>query len=379
MKLASGAALLALFLCRPAFPQVPAHRFYVSSEEDRRLDARALTGRVVARVREECDLAGKQGSGPPVAEGARIIVMAPRQALASIAARGFLNWHQTGSTRGFHRDRFAIEQELAMARLPYDEKGRALLPKYAVLDLRGTDAGHFALPTRYGDVAFILKKEVSSRATWTYADSLDFEAQTGRFEPVGAANPVLARTFAYRRKPGDRNRCGNYCEAQIWGDLSLSDVAYAMIPAGAPAPRALRSAGLDVYSYAVGKSSADIVAPDHAAQYVRGPRLWEARPRAQTAPDAALRPPPPSDEEARALALYARSDEAWTAFKPALLAALRDKSPLLATEAVAFASEHRDDPDVAAALRDARKLHADDHDLNLEEWLDRLDKNRFCE
>lgn len=371
-----GAALPALLASLAAASGAAGHRFYVSPRQARELGVEALAENVVGRVRDECDRAGPQGEGPPVADGADVIVMAPREALASIAARGFLNWHELGRTRGFHADRFAIEQELAMARLPYDAKGRRLLPKYALLDLKGEDLGHYALPTRYGDVAFVLKPEVSRRATWTWADSLDFQDEAGHFSRGGAANPVLAHTFAYRRKPQDENVCGNYCEAQVWGELALSDAAFAMVPKGTPAPKEL--SGLDVYEYEAPASSAALVAPGHAAQYVRGKRLSRAS-RPFKGSSTAASPPSSSPEETRALELYARSERPWDAFKPLLLAALRDKSPLVATEAVALASEHLDDPAVSAAVMAAKLEHEGDHSWAVEEWIERLGKPRFCE
>lgn len=375
----SPAAALAFLWCAVASAAPASHRFYISPQETRALSPRRLAENVVERVRRECDLAGPQGQGEPVAAGADIILMTPRQVLASIVERGFLSWHQTGKTRGFHGDRFGYEQELAMARLPYDQAGRRLLPKYALLDLKRSDVGHFPLPTRYGDVAFVMKKEVQARATWTYADSLDFEFQAGQFSQGGAANPVLPHSFSYRRKPQDENRCVNYCEAQLWGDVDLGDVAYAMIPEGTPLPEALKTAGVDVYAYSTPRDGTTVVAPGQAAQYRRGRLLLKgAGPRRRVVHDLDEPPELPADET-RALALLARSDEPWTELKPALLSALADKSPAVVTEAVALASEHGGDADVAAALKAAGAAHRNDHRLAVEEWLSRLEKPGFCQ
>ncbi|MDE2144115.1 MAG: hypothetical protein KGJ84_17035, partial [Elusimicrobia bacterium] len=184
------------------------------------------------RLHRFCDLAGVPDPG-----GRRpgpdfdLIMMVPHEVLDSIVRYGFLNQHQTLTTGGFDRlsARFAAEQELAMLRLPYDSKGRELLPKYAVLNIRRPGYGAFSLPARYGDVAVVFKTEVRSRTTWTYADSLDYSRTTGRFAAGGAANPVLPHTLEYPGKAADRNVCGNYCEAQIWGKLSWADVDYVMI------------------------------------------------------------------------------------------------------------------------------------------------------
>src|SRR5258708_5846692 len=112
--------LLAAFLALPAAAE-SSHRFFISPQENRELDTRSLAERIVARVHAECDLAEDASTeGRPVAEGADVIMMVPGDKLDKIAKEGFLNAHVTGATRGFHADRFALEQELAMARLPYD-------------------------------------------------------------------------------------------------------------------------------------------------------------------------------------------------------------------------------------------------------------------
>ena len=263
-----------------AAPPALKHRLYIGPEEVRALDSRTLAELLVSRIRGECDLSSAPASGEKaLGDGAAMIVMVPTNLLDAIARGGLLNSYQTHTTGGFHRerDRFEAEQELAMLRLPFDAKGFELLPKYAVVDAKKGDLGAFRLPTQYGAAAIVLKPEIASRATWTYADSLDYSQKTGRFGSGGAANPVLARTFLYRRKPEDDNRCGNYCEAQVWGGLALSDAAYVMIRASEPVPEALARAGVPVYDYSVPDSTSAVVDPSRTAQYVRG----------------ALRPAPP--------------------------------------------------------------------------------------
>lgn len=412
------------------------HRLFVGPEEVRALDSRTLAELLVERVRRECDLAGAPTSGEKVlGDDFTLIEMVPARALASIARFGFLNQHQTGRSGGFarERDRFEAEQELAMLRLPFSADGRALLPKYAVLDVRNEGMGTFPLPTRYGDVAIVFKDEVAARATWTYADSLDYSRKAGRFSKGGAANPVLAHTFRYGRKKEDRNRCGNYCEAQIWGDLSLADAAYAMVLDSEPIPDALAGAGLPVYGYAVPASSSAIVDPGRTAQYVRGslragagpgreaeaaapPEYFLAAraasrlsdedlivaeasassvedgpgafsPRQRLLGELAARPKGPAvvralqeafssgDAQARALALYGLSELPWEAFKPILLAALDGKSGPALISAVAFSAEHRDDAQVSARLDALRRAP----ESEVSEWVARLDSTRLCD
>lgn len=327
-----------------------------------------------------------------------------------------------------------------MMRLPYDRKGRELLPKYAILNVRRPGFGSFPLPARYGGVAVVFKKEVSERATWTYADSLDYSQKTGLYEKGGAANPVLARTTRAPAKSADRNACGNYCEAQIWGKLTWRDVDYAMVASSAAVPAALFATGTPVYRYEAASN------PGQTAQYVRGERL--IAPRAATGaraagsspavenflrgeadarlPDAELvgrledsaaaakdsgavmerrrllgelagRRKSPAvvreldkaavspDAADRALALYGLSELPWREFKPRLLAALGDEDPRVAAAAVAFSFDHAGDGEVAGRLKAlARRTKSRLEDPRnagetvAAEWLDRLQKPLFC-
>ncbi|HEX4046983.1 MAG TPA: hypothetical protein VH309_04075 [Elusimicrobiota bacterium] len=384
------------------------HRLYIGSEESRALDTRTLAALIVERVHRECDLAEASSSGESVlGDDAAMIMMVPPGKFDAIASQGFLNQHQTRTTGGQHResDRFEAEQELAMLRLPFGAKGRELLPKYAVLDAKNDGLGTYRLPTQYGSVAVVFKKEVSARATWTYADSLDYSRKTGRFDAGGAGNPVLARTFLYERKKGDRDRCGNYCEAQIWGKLTLDDVDYVMIKSSEPVPRAVAERGIPVYDYSVPDSTSAVVDPSRTAQYVRGAlrHASEAAAAAGSAPsktgtrggfsprqrltgELAERPKSPAaaraledafasaDDGTRALALYGLSELPWERFKPFLLEGLGAEPGSLLISAVAFAADHRGDADVAARLDRLRRAPAS----VATEWLERLDEPLLC-
>ena len=390
------------------------HRFYISPEEIRTLDSRTLAKLLVERIHSECDLAGAPPSGERVlGDDAELIMMVPAGKLDAIARDGFLNQHQTHKTGGQHResDRFEAEQELAMLRLPFGTRGGELLPKYAVLDIKKTGLGTYRLPTQYGGVAIVFKKEVAERASWTYADSLDYSQKTGRFDAGGANNPVLARTFLYERKKEDRNRCGNYCEAQIWGKLTLEDVAYAMVRDTEPMPAALARAGISVYDYTVPDSTAAVVDAGRTAQYIRGALLL--------VDSSAIRPAPPEpdasggstdksggdmvaqrllglitesspktptgaamlkkefasgDEQARALALYGLSELPWSDFKPYLIAGLDAAPGQLLISAVAFAADHQDDADVSERLDRLRRAPPS----VASEWVERLTKRHLC-
>ena len=374
----SAPLVLLLSLAAPSRAAELRHRFSIGPEEIRTLDSRTLAELLVERIHRECDLAGASPSGERVlGDDAALIMMVPARLFDSIARLGFLNQHQTGTTGGHHRerDRFEAEQELAMLRLPFDAKGRELLPKYAILDARKTGLGTFRLPAQYGDVAVVFKNEVEARATWTYADSLDYSQKAGRFDAGGAGNPVLARTFRYERKKEDRNRCGNYCEAQIWGKLTLDDVEYAMVRDSEPVPGALVRAGIPVYGYSVSDASAAVVDAGRTAQYIRG-ALRPAAPSAPAGPAASSFAPAGLDDErtTRALELLGLSERPWSEFKPRLLEGLDAAPGALLISAVALAADHLDDAAVSARLERLRRSPASP----ASEWLERLAKPRLC-
>ena len=386
------------------------HRFYISPEEIRTLDSRTLAKLLVERIHRECDLVDAPPSGEKVlGDDAALIMMVPAEKFDAIARDGFLNQHQTRTTGGQHRerDRFEAEQELAMLRLPFGMRGWELLPKYTVLDIKQNGLGTYRLPTQYGGVAVVFKKEVFERATWTYADSLDYSQKSGRFAAGGANNPVLARTFLYERKKEDRNRCGNYCEAQIWGKLTLGDVEYAMVRDSQPVPGVLAWAGVPVYGYSVPDSTSAVVDAGRTAQYIRG-ALRVVVPIAPTAappkadsggdsggPDTAqgvglfgeisMKPSERAagfenefvsgrDDEIRSLALYGLSPLSWDAFKPYLLKGLDAAPGPLLISAIAFAADHQDDADVSTKLDLLRRAPAS----VASEWVERLTKTSLC-
>jgi hypothetical protein len=440
----SATLVLAALSGTPALAAAPASaRLAVTPEDIRTTPTTILAERLVDRLRRECDEAGAPGTGAAPAEGARLVMMVPEAVMASIARFGFLNQHETLTTGGFDKleERFEAEQELAMARLPYDLHGRELLPKYAFLDAPDRGLGRFLLPRRYGEVAVVFKKSVNARATWTYADTLDFSRRAGRFDRGGEGNPVLARTFSYRRKPGDHNRCVNYCEAQIWGELNLGDVEYLMIPPGAKVPAGAATARLPVYRYSVPTSTAAAGAPARTLVYARGTRVKV--PAVETLPtslefrgmpqlqgvrssfeemrlpdDQAVRRLAESkdpgerlrltgvlasrvknarvrealktalagdDPTVRSLALYGLSDSPWTDFKPILLVSAKDADWRVRAAVAALAAEHRTEPEVAAALAamtaDARRRGEDpreDRAADELEWLSRADRPWLC-
>lgn len=417
-----GFVLLGLILTAAgesrAAPQLK-HRFHVAPDEIRALDTRTLGEMLVQRLHRECDLAGSPAAeGSPVGDDSEIVMMVPSETVASIVTHGFLNQHETLTTQGVYTipARFEAEQELAMIRLPYSHKAKELLPKYALLIARRPDFGVFPLPTRYGSVAVVFKKKVMKRATWTYADSSDFHFQAGRFNIGGVANPVLTHTRLYRRKPGDTNKCGNYCEAQIWGKLTFEDVDYLMIRDTEPIPASLLESGLRVYRYSspvnasapyvrgeLVTSGADGMEPpvgpslavknhlsdgeraslgdaELAAGGLSASVVGElgARPKNAAVVQELMNAAGAAEPWIRSLALYGLSELPWSEFRPHLLQGLKDANPLVNSQAIALSAEHQDDAEVSSLLGGLRRRSVQEL-LATSDWLDRLAKPRICE
>jgi hypothetical protein len=380
------------------------HRLYISADEVRRADLRSLAAELVARLKSRCDEAGAAVGPSPLGGKHELVVMVPVGALESIAREGLRNQHETATTGGFRRpfERFEAEQQLAMLRLPYGTRGRALLPKYAVL--RSAALGDQPLPARYGSVALVLKPEVEARATWTYADSLDFSRRAGLSELEGESNSVLPRTFSYRRRRGDENACVNYCEAQVWGPVTVADIAYAVVPEGSVVPGAFSrrveirfgprtktgaEPAVDDSGLRRGRAMADlddaslIAQVDVSSGEDRARLIGELDERAPSPAVAAELDRLAASENPfdRELALYGLDAGSWKLFKPRLLQALRDPDPAVAIEAAALAEERRGDLDVVRALAEQRrevKFRPDSDRWAVGEWLDRLDARSLC-
>ncbi|MCM2277551.1 MAG: hypothetical protein NDJ89_05695 [Oligoflexia bacterium] len=124
------------------------------------------------------------------------------------------------------------------------------------MNLKGGDFGKFSLPAHYGDVAVVFKPEVKQRMIWSYTDSLGTDKSRRRLR-----RPPM--TAQYETPEANRKACYGYCEAQIWGALDLTDVAYLMIKEGDKVPESLKKLGVPVYFYRPEPN------PEHAAGFTR--------------------------------------------------------------------------------------------------------------
>lgn len=200
----------------------------------------------------------KAGKGFNPLTGTDIMMFFREENFMQILEKGFLNYHQVGFTRGDSTTGGRASQEdflvqAVVEKGGYDsfirqklmelyEQGKMdqkpkvmresrlqspfnrIRPKYAYLFIndKTVDIGETVFRSQYGHYGAVFKDEVKSRSTWTPTDSL-------------GAKPSDMFTFQDQmvdvKAHGDRD-VKYYFEAQIWGDLKLSDVAYWLLPEG---------------------------------------------------------------------------------------------------------------------------------------------------
>jgi hypothetical protein len=207
--------------------------------------------------------------------------------ISLIIQNGLLNFHQVGKTNGHHlfRTRAKVENKISgWDGWPrYDESDQnsrkreelrvdpyyKLRPKYGFVRPRRRSELRVDSPVfdgvemvggaqkKYGDVVLIFRNEIASRTTFSMGDSLDLYQKTENREcdlrprvwdvPHGEY-PILAlRDFD---PSGRLERNCSYIEAQIWGELDLSDVLEIRIPSDRPELlETVKVVGLPVYSF----------------------------------------------------------------------------------------------------------------------------------
>lgn len=226
---------------------------YITPEEYRNLSSRQIGELIVKHIHQECDEVRGASQGPAMEDDSDIMMFIPSGVLESAAKYGFQNQHVTRSTQGCscREARYSAEVNFPGKMLGYGPKGKDVLPKYSALNVK--NAANFnenpydvSSAEHYGDVVLVFKPEVKKRTTWTTNDSLGV---------VPFRGSKATNTLKFRDKTDNPIKCGIYCEAQIWGELDMSDVAYAIIKPEADVPPALKSMGIAVYDREKAKSS----------------------------------------------------------------------------------------------------------------------------
>lgn len=217
------------------------HRGYISPEELRTLSSREIGERIVDRISTQCDLVRGGATGKTMGEESDIMMFVPSGVLEGVEQYGFQNQHVTRTTKGCNcrEDRYESEMDFTGLLTGYGPKAKEVLPKYSALSINKTGKISGGDASSYGDTIFIFNEDVKKRTTWTRQDSLGAGAFRGSKVTSG---------LNFRDKEADPIQCmGGYCEAQIWGGLDLSDVAYVMIKPGTEVPEVLKRNQIPVY------------------------------------------------------------------------------------------------------------------------------------
>lgn len=217
------------------------HRGYVSPDEFNKLSSREIAELLIKRNHRECDEIRGAKEGVALEEESDIMMYVPSAAFAAIEKYGFHNQHVTRTTSGANtrEGRYNSEVQFPGMILGYNSKTKDLLPKYAALNIQKDSAGYTkGSADYYGDVIIVFKPDVKKRTTWTNRDSLG---------TVPFRGSVVTNTLKFKDKKEDPVECWGYCEAQVWGDLDLSDVEYAMIGPGGSVPPELSKNGISTY------------------------------------------------------------------------------------------------------------------------------------
>ncbi len=148
--------------------------------------------------------------------------------IESIAKGCFLNQHQAGHTNGTnnHNMRANAEDIIAGVKLEAayvddpNSPADKVRPKYAGFGLTKKEPGfndNLSSISGYGNVVAVFKDSIKDRTTFSAEDSLGYSAQTF--------------TLDLREKGMNLQgqNSGSYWEAQIWGELCMSDVDHFIV------------------------------------------------------------------------------------------------------------------------------------------------------
>lgn len=137
-----------------------------------------------------------------------------------LKAEEFFNAHMGVQSSTFHDDlkiRADLEDAMLGINLGHEQKSNRIRPKYAYLQINMAEIHpKTTFNPNYGNVFAKVKDEVKSRSTFTLGDSMDEGKDT-------------IHTFLYRDKVVPRYSKIPYWEAQIWGNLKLTDIDYFLV------------------------------------------------------------------------------------------------------------------------------------------------------
>ena len=208
---------------------------FLDPELVEKTDSRLLGEMIVARLRNNCDNFRDPSGAKADDKSSEIVMLVNDRNIGNVLKYGFKNQQQTSTTNGSDakQRRILAESRHVMMGLPYTDKTRELLPKYAMEVFHGKDMGAYDVPFNYGNIMIRFKPEVKKRSTWSPKDSLGMKD--------------ALRTQSLR--PKNDMKCLRYCEAQIWGDLDASDIESIILPDDYAITDDVKKFGVPVYSY----------------------------------------------------------------------------------------------------------------------------------
>jgi len=187
-------------------------------------DTRFVARLLIERKTVEMSNSDTKESAYNFMQDSRIIMGVSFNILELIKENGFLNQHQTKSTKGalaYSRRRIYEDNAIGVRVERRDEYvngqsvANTLRPKYSYLVL---DKAHPGIKTKinpqYGNVFVVFKNKMKLRSTFTAGDSLDTEADWSTTYTYS----LNLNRFPRLKKDYD------YFESQVWGELTLKDV-----------------------------------------------------------------------------------------------------------------------------------------------------------
>jgi hypothetical protein len=211
----------------------------------------------------------------------RIVIHAPISATAGITKSGFKSQLETGRSKGYKNRESREGFEAATLGVVHSDEDKSKGVIYGALHVGGVRDAAAIGAEQYGEVGFVLKREVHQRATFTEGDSLSMcyepSPLTGvqtRFAGHVGNGGVDARSrdseqrqwrltddeYSARLSPTPRKK-HSYMEAQVLGGVSMDDVEYVTIRKGTELPatvrKRLRDRGIPIVEYDI----ADVAPP----------------------------------------------------------------------------------------------------------------------
>lgn len=168
--------------------------------------------------------------------------------IGSIAERGFLNLHESHSSKGMYNPAARLRAEDLFTGIKLGESPQALKlrPKSAFLNIRtkiDLVPKRHPIINQYGNIGAVLKAEVKDRALWIDSDSLWF-SQTSHV--MSSRTMIPFRGTFYRDSLPCSSLCQAYYEAVVYGEVNFADVDYFLVTEPSLAER-LKPYGRPVY------------------------------------------------------------------------------------------------------------------------------------